>query len=401
MKVTLINFGPYANNSAPVLDPTELAAVFARFSRNNEGIDAILDSVKDVPKGKRTDKIMKMADYGHRSILDMDCIPLVIEDISMYTACRLFSFASLGAGQESSTRYIRDGFNLLPMNNTGLSPLQYEEAQSLHHDWKRAIQGIPDDATREERNKVLDYVRYVLPVIATTNIAMVASAREWTKIITSLLSFPGKFQRNEMQTLGNIIEETISTICGEYVVKHGRFSTAYARKFMGDLQKLDQRFIGGISDISAIEIDSSSVFNKEEKFNNYFDYSFMSFERTNRYDPWPGELDRVILNVNRKPMFAENRDVNRHRNHISSCWDFTYHEGILTLGSATRRFDTMTLSQALYEIEIRTSEGAHEIYRAQYNDLYQELLALIPQSRLRDFIQENMFDNQGVYKENE
>ena len=61
------------------LIPEMLASTGARYSRNNEGLDAILAKVDVNNQEKSIDTIFKHTDYGHASILGMVPIALFID----------------------------------------------------------------------------------------------------------------------------------------------------------------------------------------------------------------------------------------------------------------------------------------------------------------------------------
>lgn len=390
-KIEVINFAPFDNNeNAPSLTPDEMAACFARFSRNRQGIDSIWDSVKDQPKGKRVGSILKFNDYGHRSIMDMLIIPITLEGISMYAAARLFNFANQAAGQESSTRYISEDFDILPSSQTCTTTAQYMEAWKSFDMWKLAVAKIPSNATRKERNEVLDSVRYLLPAIATTNVAIIMSARAWEKTLTMFYSYPHEIQFGECCDIALGIKDAIDKTCGEYPMKHFGKNEAYEEKFKERLLGLQQVF----------EYCNSS------EVTVWSDYSLLSgelssnFVRKNRYDPWVDEFDEKIIRVCMVLTFAELRDLNRHRNRLVSAWTFLETNSPITLDNKCLLYYSCSLSQLLYEIEIRTSEGAHPSY--------QRLMNLVL-NRLKEFfskdaggestwnrVENNLFANSGI-----
>ena len=59
------------------LTPELLAASGARYSRNNEGLDAIVSKIDFSNTDKSVDGIFKMIDYGHQSIADMKFLNLL------------------------------------------------------------------------------------------------------------------------------------------------------------------------------------------------------------------------------------------------------------------------------------------------------------------------------------
>lgn len=146
MKVTQVAIRPTQSSieaGRPSLTPELLAAVGARYSRNNEGLDAILSkidfgnedkalaSIMDVVQkneevgeayeeilsivnnvqkpnlDKGVDSIFNMLDYGHQSIADMTPVAMFMDGISIFAAYYIWSITALAGGQESSTRYIK------------------------------------------------------------------------------------------------------------------------------------------------------------------------------------------------------------------------------------------------------------------------------------------------------
>jgi thymidylate synthase ThyX len=87
--------------------PELLAAIGARYSRNNEGLDAIAAKIDPKNLDKSVDSIFKMVDYGHASIADMAPLAFFIDDISLYAAYHLWTLCPTAGGQECSTRYIK------------------------------------------------------------------------------------------------------------------------------------------------------------------------------------------------------------------------------------------------------------------------------------------------------
>ena len=87
--------------------PELLAAIGARYSRNNEGLDAIVQKIDPNNLDKSVDSIFKMVDYGHASIADMTPISFFIDDISLFAAYYLWTLSPTAGGQECSTRYIK------------------------------------------------------------------------------------------------------------------------------------------------------------------------------------------------------------------------------------------------------------------------------------------------------
>src|SRR5687768_3639604 len=109
MKVTQVSICPtQASKDAgkPSLTPELLAASGARYSRNNEGLDAIIEKIDPDNPDASVDSIFKMLDYGHASIADMAPVAIFMDKISIFMAYYLWSVCPTAGGQESSSRYI-------------------------------------------------------------------------------------------------------------------------------------------------------------------------------------------------------------------------------------------------------------------------------------------------------
>src|SRR5919107_3546293 len=107
MRVTQVALRPTEASEAagrPSLTPELLAASGARYSRNNEGLEAILARIDPQNLDKSVDSIFRMIDYGHQSIADMVPVALFIDGISLWLAYYVWTLCPTAGGQESSTR---------------------------------------------------------------------------------------------------------------------------------------------------------------------------------------------------------------------------------------------------------------------------------------------------------
>ena len=116
MKVTGIALvPPPAAAALPKVTPELLASVLARYSRSNEGLEAILGKVDLANPDESIDRILKFVDYGHASIGGLTGgLAVALDGISMWLAWKLFEVAQMADGQESSTRYITMDASNLP-----------------------------------------------------------------------------------------------------------------------------------------------------------------------------------------------------------------------------------------------------------------------------------------------
>ncbi len=237
MKVTQVSIRPTeAANEAgrPALTPELLAASGARYSRNNDGLEAILSKIDPENLDKSVDGIFKMIDYGHQSIADMAPVAMFMDGVSMWLAYLVWAQVPTAGGQESSTRYLRlTKDDLLPPTEIGIPEAlhadwtvlmheamdAYELSYSLWEEHARAnpeVMRIPADllndpseraqkqVARMRRNYAFDRARYLLPVALRTNMMLVMSARAWVQLSQWLLSH----YLPEAQALGaKVVEE--------------------------------------------------------------------------------------------------------------------------------------------------------------------------------------------------
>src|ERR1043165_4030421 len=91
----------------PKVTPELLASVLARYSRSNEGLDAILAKVDLANPDASIDRILKFVDCRHASIGGLTGgLAIALDNVSMWLAYKIFEIATMADGQESSTRYI-------------------------------------------------------------------------------------------------------------------------------------------------------------------------------------------------------------------------------------------------------------------------------------------------------
>lgn len=406
MRIILPNMTAWPKNTAPSFTPSELGASFARFSRNAEGLEAIHESTRDLPDDKRCDAIFKMADYGHRSILKLVQIPIAIESISMISAARIMQKAKLCGAQEASTRFIaakesdaearRQVFKPVHRNwMPDYSEAQYDAALKMYGAWESATKSIPATASRIERNKVLDQVRYTLPAISQTNIALTMSAQAWTELLSKIVSIPmTEFYANELQWIARAIKEQICLVTGtELLVKHAEYNYADMQEWRSEAMICEGlKTYADRSGDQSIEIDRPTLFRLYPR-----NFGGTSKVRTSRYSTWPPYLHGLRATIIVRQKFAEMRDLNRHTNNSINVWDFCDKSPdiVHSLGSECVWMTDVTLAQALYMFEIRTGDGAHPSYAKTMYSLYTQLLSslYVTDEELARFIENNSFVN--------
>ena len=282
MNVTVVSIRPSEAAHAagkPELTPELLAATMARYSRSNEGLGTILSKVKFgnreqivgellhrlkecekdtdtaeealdelktlIRMAKRidagdiegsVDSVLRMADYGHASIRDLAPVPVFIDGLSIGLIALLWNLCPIGAGQESSTRYLKfDTTDLVDAELLGIPPQErvewessmatafghYHTAVKLWEDYADMLDGVlcvipdrirlgPDKKLYQRmlRNYAFDRARVFLPVAAKSNVALLLSGGEWVRLIQILLSGPTP----EMNQLGTLLKEELKLV---------------------------------------------------------------------------------------------------------------------------------------------------------------------------------------------
>ena len=344
MKVQYVSICPTENaisNNCYSFTPELLASVGARYSRNNEGLDAIASKIDPNNLDKSVDNIFKMLDYGHQSIADIAPIALFIDDISLFAAYFLWTLAPTAGGQECSTRYIKlDAGSVVDDDTLGISEdlkleywqhveksfksyesaLQYwTELGNLHPELTKIPSNLLNSSSDKDkkqvarmmRNFAFDRARVYLPVSAMTGVMMVQSARAWANMSAHLQSNPLR----ELNLIGKEIEEKLK-IGAPRLVKHCRPTQAikdfysYENNFEKNYCKMKNKFLP-----SGNQCDTSLKVHSNKKL----DVDALSF-RSNRYSPFGHTISQIPVTFSWEGItFGEIRDLNRHRTGSKYC----------------------------------------------------------------------------------
>ena len=268
MKVTQVALRPTEQSNGanrPSLTPELLAATGARYSRNNEGLEAILAKIDFSHLDKSVDSIFRMIDYGHQSIADMVPVAMFIDGISIWLAYYVWTLCPTAGGQESSTRYIKlNARDISPPELLGIPPgavpkwrvtmeacfEAYYRALSF---WETVATDTPDliripralledssekarrQVARMKRNYAFDRSRYFLPVAASTNLILVMSARGWVRLCQYLLSHPAA----EARILGELILPELN-LCAPRMSKYATRQASIVQGLQRDLKNASQ-----------------------------------------------------------------------------------------------------------------------------------------------------------------
>ena len=344
MKVTQVALRPTPASEAagrPSLTPELLAASGARYSRNNEGLQAILSKIDPENLDKSVDSIFRMVDYGHQSIADMAPVAMFLDGVSQWLAYYVWTLCPTAGGQESSTRYIR----LAPDNVIAPDVLGIPE--NLHDEWRalnesafaayeQAVQvweGIaardpnvaripkllledPSDkaakaVARMRRNYGFDRARNFLPVGVSTNVMLVMSARAWVTLCQHLLSHPLR----EANTLGEAIRLELE-LAAPRLLKHAVAKDSMRQGIAAE----DEEVRALAAQVAEIKEAPSSAFLEVFPPPGAGDFSRDLKFHDNRY-AWIGaQLRRTAVRFGWGAVgLAEIRDLNRHRTGTKWC----------------------------------------------------------------------------------
>ena len=348
MKVTQVSLCPSEaaqQMQRPALTPELLAACGARYSRNNEGLDAILAKIDPQNLDKSVDSIFRMVDYGHQSIADMVPVAIFMDGISIWLAYYLWTLCPTAGGQESSTRYIKISLDgLIPPDKLGITPAlipqwsatmtrcfdAYQNALTL---WENIAQNTPEviglpkallsDTTeiakkkvaRLKRNYAFDRARYFLPVAAQTNMMMVMSARGWVQLCQVLLSHP----LSEANQLGNMLKQELA-LTAPRLIKHAVKNEAVQQNL--NLEFTKWLFQSQIAQNSMFKTEAGIPFLETMSAQGIAEHVVKTDLSTHphRYAPVGSSLQRMSVRFGWSSVsFAEIRDLNRHRTGNKYC----------------------------------------------------------------------------------
>jgi thymidylate synthase ThyX len=355
MKITQVSLTPTEQATdarRPALTPELLAASGARYSRNNEGLEAILAKIDPDNMDRSVDTIFRLIDYGHQSIADMVPVAIFIDDISIWLAYHVWSLCPTAGGQESSTRYIKlNPGALVPAERLGIPAdykaewmqqmeeafVAYRDALDLwetigenHFELTAIPQHILNDTSekgqrtrdRMQRNFRFDRARYYIPAAASTNMMLVMSARGWTRLCQHLCSHP----LPEAQALGNGLRTELG-LSAPRLLKHACRNEGIANGIQAEFTRLAERAstMGLPTPLqpSKTKTDADdhvelSVYPPPDLQDGEFAKDLQQHD--NRYGWIGSQLQRTLVRCNWSAIsMAEIRDMNRHRTGSKHC----------------------------------------------------------------------------------
>lgn len=347
MKITHVSMAPTqaaTQAGRPALTPELLAATGARYSRSDEGLEAILAKINHNEPDKSVEQIFKFVDYGHQSIADMAPVALFIDGISLYLAYYLWTLCPTAGGQESSTRYIKmDESGLVDPDTLGISGELQEEWQGRMRDafgayhaalthWENEVRLEPSLARipetlrndssekaqkavkRMERNYAFDRARYFLPVAAKTNVMLVQPGRAWVTLVQHLLSSLSK----EARLLGHLIKPELA-LCIPHLMRHATQQESLVKGMEEEFRAAQWHMMSHstLQDEPSVRSDHPAiprleVYTPTNGFNRVIAFD-LAYHDT-RYAYIGQTLKRTSVRFGWDAVaFAELRDLNRHR----------------------------------------------------------------------------------------
>jgi len=420
----------------PRVTPELLASVLARYSRSNEGLDAILAKVDISNPDASIDRILKFVDYGHASIGGLTGgLAVALDGISMWLAYKLFEIAQMADGQESSTRYITlDAGNVPPAEELGIPPacaVQWKEViaeafAAYHAEYVRLdalavaeparvrmpVGAKPAVEARLRKNYALDRARYFIPLATRTNVGLVQSSRMWAQTVKHLDSLPHPEAR---QAAGLIREELLKQ--SPRLMKHSHADASFAEQARQELSaslNLGLRLgsAASLADQVWVHVDRAAPpwLPAEAGVSDALRH------RANRYGQ-QGQATRrmrVVFSWNNIAL-AELRDLNRHRTgyrttplvqagfYLPPEVPRAGHEALLErqleltrtlmkqgseayvysllLGAQTPFEHSTHADKFIYEAELRTGMGAHFRYAEHLSAALAAFYAHVPEAK--------------------
>ncbi len=435
MNVTGLAIVPPPDASAmPRVTPELLASVLARYSRSNDGLQAILAKVDLDDPDASIDRILRFVDYGHASIGGLTGgIAMAVDDVSMWLAYKMFEISQMADGQESSTRYITMSSTNLPQPDviglppeladdwTGLMAASFEAYTEEYQRLDRLAEKNPDVVRypknskpalirRLRKNFALDRARYFVPFATHTNLALVMSSRMWAETVKHLDSLPQPEARRAAELLRNELEKISPRL-----MRHSRRDASFAAQAEADLEYSFETGLAGLSpdhlpDQVWVKTDAAAPpFLPETQR-----AADALRDRGNRYSRVGRALRRMRVTFAWNNLaVAELRDLNRHRTghrftplvqhgfYLPPEIDAARHRELLErqtnllkrllemrspaypyallLGSQTPFEHSTQADKFVYEAELRTGMGAHFRYAEHLAAALREFYKSVPE----------------------
>lgn len=419
----------------PKVTPELLASVLARYSRSNEGLDAILAKVDLGNPDASIDRILKFVDYGHASIGGLTGgLAIALDGVSMWLAYKIFELATMADGQESSTRYITMDASSLPtpeeLGLPGELAARWRDVMARAFDAYQAEYArldalataepqrvrCPEGAkpavvARLRKNYALDRARYFIPFATRTNLGLVQTSRMWATTVKHLASLP----HPEARAAANLIRDELLKQSPR-LMRHSFAEKSYEEQARQDLATSvrlgrERLALESLADEVWVQVDRATPpwLEETQPVSESLRY------RANRYGHQGTATRRMRVAFAWNNMaLAELRDLNRHRTghrHTPLIQAGFYlppeiapasHAALLTeqmaltralldrgspayvysllLGAQTPFEHSTHADKFIYEAELRTGMGAHFRYAEHLSAALREFLRQVPEA---------------------
>ena len=439
MKVTgLALVPPPSAADLPRVTPELLASVLARYSRSNEGLSAILERVDVANPDASIDRILKFVDYGHASIGGLTGgLAVAMDGVSMWLAYKIFEFAQMADGQESSTRYIAmEASNVSSAGELGI-PADLETrwremvaaafaayhaevarldalARSEPHRVRNPAGASAAVVARLRKNYALDRARYLIPFATRTNVGLVQSSRMWAQTLKQLDSLA---QPEAREAAGLIRNELLKQ--SPRLLRHSFAEESYLEQ---SRQELAASLAFGRSRLSCENLSDEVWVRVDRSAPPWLPQEQTVAEalshRANRYGQQGPATRRMRVTFAWNNLaLAELRDLNRHRTgnrhtpliqagfYLPPEVDRAPRMALLTeqlaltrellergspayvysllLGAQTPFEHSTQADKFIYEAELRTGMGAHFRYAEHLSAALRAFFEQVPEARGR------------------
>jgi thymidylate synthase ThyX len=415
----------------PKVTPELLASVLARYSRSNEGIQAILSKVDLANPDASIDRILRFVDYGHASIGGLTGgLAVALDDVSMWLAYKIFEIAQMADGQESSTRYITmDAANLPSAEELGIPAdlaarwrevlarafaayhAEYARLDALATAEPQRVR-VPADAkpavvTRLRKNYALDRARYFIPFATRTNLGLVQSSRMWAATVKHLDSLA----HPEAKAAAKLIRDELLKQSPR-LMRHSSAEASYVAQAQQELETSlalgrERLSSAALADDVWVKVDRSAPPWLPERQS----IAEALRHRANRY----GQQGTATRRMRVTFALAELRDLNRHRTghrytpliqagfYLPPEIDRAPHAALLAdqleltrellargspayvysllLGAQTPFEHSTHADKFIYEAELRTGMGAHFRYAEHLSAVLKGFFEQVPEAR--------------------
>ncbi len=189
----------------------------------------LYEVIKENPEHATAKLTQVFVKYGHGSVADLAPVMMLLNKLPMIDAFAIFNATSVHAGQELSSRYVLEDWDLPPIDTyVNLEGVSGAESEKIRNQWELIHQltqqryaewyQIVEEATIRQFNlaeepvssstlkaRVLDVVRMWIPSGSRTSMSLLTSVRTWIDTVVALRESHDDTRRR----LGNQIHKAL------------------------------------------------------------------------------------------------------------------------------------------------------------------------------------------------